>query len=149
MWITYLSFLGKFSIIDIIKYMDQNEKKKILIMEDDPFIAKMYVKKLIKQGYIAKQADNGIEGIDMMQIFLPDLVMLDIIMPQMDGFEVIRKLKQDKKFNKIPIIVLSNLGEREHIEKCLALGADDYIIKAHFTPEEAIARIKKILNKNE
>ncbi|MAG44755.1 response regulator [bacterium] len=127
----------------------EQEKKKILIMEDDPFIARMYIKKLIKEGYTARQADNGIEGIDIMQTFLPDLVMLDIIMPQMDGFEVIRKLKDTKKFNKIPIVLLTNLGEKENIEKGLALGADDYIIKAHFTPEEAIARIKKILNKNE
>jgi len=119
--------------------------KKILIMEDDPFIARMYVKKLTKMHYKVKQADNGLEGLDILKIYKPDLIMLDIIMPQMDGFEVIRKIKEKKELASIPILLLSNLGEREHIEKGLALGADDYVIKAHFTPEEVIKRIKKLL----
>lgn len=125
--------------------MNNQTKKKILIMEDDPFIARMYFKKLTELDYIVKQADNGIEGLDVLKTYKPDLIMLDIIMPQMDGFEVIRKIKESKNLANIPILLLSNLGERENIEKGLAIGADDYIIKAHFTPEEVIKRIKKLI----
>lgn len=122
---------------------------KILIVEDDTFISKMYEAKLNNLGYQAKIAENGQDGLQIVKEWLPDLVLLDLILPLLDGFEVLKELKADINFKNIPIIILSNLDQKENIEKGIALGADDYIIKAQFTPSEVVEKIEKCLkNKN-
>ena len=75
----------------------------------------------------------------------PDLVILDVIMPQIDGFEVLKTIKMDSNLKDIPVILLTNLGQKENIEDGLKLGADDYVIKAHFTPEEVVGKVEKVL----
>jgi len=75
----------------------------------------------------------------------PDLILLDLILPGIDGFEVLTKMKEDPELSKIPVIILSNLGQKEDVERGLKLGASDYLIKAHFTPGEIIEKIKNIL----
>ena len=77
----------------------------------------------------------------------PDLIVLDIVMPQMDGLEVLKVAKGDSELKDIPVVLLTNLGQRENIEEGLKLGADDYIIKAHFTPDEVVGKVKKVLRK--
>ncbi len=118
---------------------------KILIIEDDKFLRELISQKLMKEGYDVCEAIDGEEGIKQVQKENPDLILLDLILPGIDGFEVLSQIKKDPVLAKIPVIILSNLGQKEDIEKGINLGADDYLIKAHFTPNEIIEKIKDVL----
>jgi len=122
-----------------------DSKKKILLVEDDSFLAGMYVSKLNLEDFEVSLADNGEDGLKIAKHKLPNLILLDILLPQMDGFEVLKRLKENPQTAKIPIILLTNLGQKKDVDRGLALGAKDYLIKAHFMPNEVIAKIKKIL----
>ena len=119
--------------------------KKILIIEDDKFLRELIVKKLVKEGYEISEAVDGEEGIKKFKEEKPDLVLLDLILPGIDGFEVLSRTKEDPALSQIPVIILSNLGQKEDVERGLGLGAIDYLIKAHFTPGEIIEKIRAIL----
>jgi DNA-binding response OmpR family regulator len=118
---------------------------KILIIEDDRFLRELIAKKLKNEGYEVAEAIDGEEGLKRIKEEKPDLVLLDLILPGIDGFEVLAKAKEDPNIAQIPVIILSNLGQREEVERGLKLGAIDYLIKAHFTPGEIIEKIKNIL----
>lgn len=118
---------------------------KILIIEDDKFLRELIIQKVSKEGYEAVGALDGEEGMKMAGKERPDLILLDLILPTMDGFEVLAKLKGEASTKDIPVIVLSNLGQKEDIDKGIKLGAKDYMIKAHFTPGEIIEKIKSIV----
>ncbi|MBU2235526.1 response regulator [Patescibacteria group bacterium] len=120
-------------------------KKKIVLVEDDSFLAGMYVSKLNLEDFEVKLAENGEDGLKLATAEMPDLILLDILLPRMDGFEVLKKLKQNPSTADIPVILLTNLGQKKDVDRGLALGAKDYLIKAHFMPNEVIAKIKKIL----
>jgi len=98
-----------------------------------------------KKGYDSIEAVDGEKGIKTVKDEKPDLVLLDLILPGIDGFEVLTKIKEDAKIAQIPVIILSNLGQKDDIEKGIKMGAVDYLIKAHFTPGEIIDKIKIIL----
>ena len=119
--------------------------KTILIVEDDKFLRELIAQKLVKEGYDIVEAIDGEEGIKKIKDGNPDLVLLDLILPGVDGFEVLSRMKADENLAKIPVIILSNLGQREEVERGLKLGANDYMIKAHFTPREIIDKIKTVL----
>jgi len=119
--------------------------KTILIIEDDKFLRELIGQKLVREGYDISEAIDGEEGIKKIKTEKPDLILLDLILPGIDGFEVLSRMKADEKLAKIPVIILSNLGQREEIERGLKLGANDYMIKAHFTPREIIDKIKSVL----
>lgn len=119
--------------------------KKILIVEDDKFLRELMAQKILKEGYDVLEAMDGEEGLKVIREEKPDLVLLDLLLPIMDGFELLAKIKEDAVLSKIPIIVLSNLGQKEDVEKALSLGAKDYMVKAHFTPTEIAVKIKGIL----
>ncbi len=119
--------------------------KKILIIEDDKFLRKLICLKLTHEGYEISEAIDGEQGIKSVEKEKPDLVLLDLILPGIDGFEVLAKMKTNPILSKIPVIIFSNLGQKEDIEKGLKMGANDYLIKAHFTPDEIIAKIRAIL----
>jgi DNA-binding response OmpR family regulator len=121
--------------------------KKILIIEDDPFLSEMYADKLSQSGFEAEIAANGKEGLTKSKTYKPDLILLDIVLPKMDGFEVLKSLKADKEVKGIPVILLTNLGQKNEVEKGLSLGAEEYIIKAHFTPTAVVAKIKELISK--
>lgn len=118
---------------------------KILIVEDDKFLRELIVAKLSKEGYVVVETADGEEGIKKIKEENPDLILLDLILPGIDGFEVLSQIKNDPTVSSIPVIILSNLGQREDIERGLSLGAKDYLIKAHFTPGEIIEKIKDTL----
>ncbi|MBL7155035.1 MAG: response regulator [Candidatus Portnoybacteria bacterium] len=124
--------------------MEKN-KKKILIIEDEKFLLEMYQSRFEKEGYRVFTAINGQPGLELAQKEKPDLIILDILMPEMDGYEVIKKLKENSQTEKIPILVLSNLGQPEEINQGLKLGADDYIIKTDLTPSELINKVERML----
>ncbi|MDP3995741.1 MAG: response regulator [bacterium] len=117
----------------------------ILVVEDDKFLRELISKKLINEGYNISQAVDGEEGLKKIKEEKPDLVLLDLILPGIDGFEVLARAKEEPEVIKIPVIILSNLGQKEDVEKGINLGAVDYLVKAHFTPGEIIEKIKKIL----
>ena len=119
--------------------------KKILIIEDDKFLRELIAQKLIKEGYDIAEAVDGEKGIKAVGEEKPDLVLLDLILPGIDGFEVLTKIKEDPKIAQVPVIILSNLGQKDDIERGLKMGAVDYLIKAHFTPGEIIEKVKAVL----
>ncbi len=123
------------------------DKTKVLIIEDDLFLRSLISRKLETEGFAAEMAVDGEEGLAKVIDVNPNLILLDIILPKMNGFEVLEKLKSDEKVKGIPVILLTNLGEKEDAEKGMSLGAADYLVKAHFTPEEIIAKIKSVLTK--
>ena len=118
---------------------------KIVLVEDDTFLSSMYATKLGLEGFHVLQAYDGEKGLRLIAKERPQLIMLDLIMPVMDGYAVLKELKKDPTLNKIPVIVLSNLGEKTSVDQALALGADDYLIKAHFLPSEVISKVKKVM----
>jgi len=119
--------------------------RKILIIEDDKFLRELIIRKLIDEGYQTVDATDGEEGVRVAKAEKPNLILLDLILPGIDGFEALARIKKDEELVNIPIIILSNLGQREDIERGLKLGATDYLIKAHFSPEEIIEKISSIL----
>jgi DNA-binding response OmpR family regulator len=127
--------------------MPVQKANKILIIEDDSFISDMYKIKLESEGFDVNVAPDGIQGLEEVEKWHPDLILLDVVMPKMDGFTVLQNLKQQPAVQSIPVVMLTNLGQRDSVEKGLKLGAEDYIIKAHFTPMEVVEKVKNFLNK--
>ncbi|MBU1167585.1 response regulator [Patescibacteria group bacterium] len=125
------------------------KKPKILIIEDDPFLLSMYVTKLEANEFEVASEEDGEKGIKAIKDEQPDLLLLDILLPGKDGFEILEDMKTDEELKGIPVILLTNLGQRKDVEKGLELGAVDYLIKAHFTPSEVITKIMKVLEKSE
>jgi len=121
------------------------DTQKIFIVEDDGFLLSMYSTKLELEGYKVFSAQDGEKAVRMIKKTRPDLILLDLILPAKDGFEVLREIKADSATAGIPVIVLTNLGQKEDIDRCFRLGAVDYLIKAHFIPSEVINKIKKVL----
>lgn len=118
---------------------------KILIIEDDPLISKMYAEKLARDGFQTEIAGNGTDGLKKLKASPPDLVILDIMMPQMSGIEVIDEMKKDTQLENIPIIVLSNLSESPDIEKAKKRGIKEYLVKSDLDPEDVSNTVKKYL----
>lgn len=116
--------------------------KKILIVEDDIFFQKFYKTKLTEAGYEVSSASNGEDGINMAKVVNPDLILLDIIMPVKDGFEVLRTLKPDPSLVNTKIIVFSTLGQEQDIKIALSLGAIDYVNKTFFDFDTLLGKIK-------
>lgn len=119
--------------------------KKVLIIEDDKFLRELIARKLSESGFDILEAIDGEEGLKMIKDVKPELILLDLILPGIDGFEVLSLMKEDQDLKSIPVIILSNLGQREDVEKGLKMGAVDYLIKAHFTPSEIIEKVKNAL----
>jgi len=123
------------------------DKIKILLIEDDSFLLSMYATKFEMENFKVVSAEDGEKGIKAAIKELPDVILLDILLPKMNGFEVLKQLKADKNTNRIPVILLTNLSQKTEIEQGLSLGAEDYLIKAHFMPSEVVEKIKRILEK--
>ena len=119
--------------------------KKILIAEDDKFLANAYRVKIAKAGFDVRIASDGVEAMELVKSFLPDLVILDLVMPKKDGFSVLADLKNDPNYSKIPVIVASNLGQGEDVEKARKLGSNDYVVKTDLSLTKLIEQIRKII----
>ena len=118
---------------------------KILIIEDDKFLRELIIQKVSQEGYEVVGAVDGEEGLKMAGMERPNLILLDLILPTMGGFDVLRKLKEQEETKDIPVIILSNLGQKEDIDKGMQLGAIDYMVKAHFTPGEIVEKTKSVM----
>ena len=117
--------------------------KKILLVEDDPFLIDIYTTKLREENFKVAVADNGDRALEFVEKENPDLVLLDIVLPNKDGWEILKEIKAKNK--EIKVIILSNLSQKEEVEKGLNLGAEKYLIKSNFTPSEVVEQIKKLI----
>jgi len=120
-------------------------QRTILIVEDDGFLVQMYAAKLEMEGFKVVAAIDGEKALRQVKKEVPDLILLDLLLPKKDGFQVLEELKKDSAVKNVPVVVLSNLGQKEDIDRCLSLGAKDYLIKAHFVPSEVVEKIKTLL----
>ncbi len=117
----------------------------ILIVEDEPELLDMYQAKFAAAGYSVFTAHNGEIGLIMAKNQKPDLIILDILMPEVDGYQMLEKLKSSKETARIPVVIFSNLSQKKEIEKGFRLGAKDFIVKSEVTPKELLEKIKKYL----
>ncbi len=117
--------------------------KKILIIEDEKIIYDLLERKLTKEGYSVAITTNGIDGLIKMREDRPDIVLLDIIMPKMGGFEVMEEMNKDETLKDIPVIVVSNSGQPVEIDRIKKMGAKDWLIKTEFNPQEVLEKVKK------
>src|SRR3990167_3887662 len=122
-----------------------NGQKTILIVEDDEFLRSLTAKRLEKENYHIEVAIDGENAISVMETTRPDLILLDLLLPGKDGFEVLKKIRETEATKIIPVIIFSNLGQKEDIEKAKALGVDDFLIKANFTLDDVVAKINKLI----
>lgn len=120
-------------------------KQKVLIVDDDVFLSGIYATKLDLEGFEVDTARDGEEGLKAAAKSKPDIILLDVLMPKLDGFETLKRLKADPDLKDVPVIMLTNLGQKEDVEKGLQEGAEDYLIKAHFVPSEAVEKIRAVL----
>lgn len=118
----------------------------VLLVEDDTFLSNIYQKKFEMEGFKVSTADNGEAGLAAAQKKNPDIILLDVLLPKMDGFTVLEKLKKIDGVKDVPVILLTNLGQKDDVEKGLNLGAVDYLIKAHFKPGETVEKVRKALS---
>ena len=114
-------------------------------MEDDNFLLGMYADKFSAEGFEAFVADNGAKGLRLAKEKLPDIILLDVMLPQMNGFEFLQELQKETATKSIPVILLTNLSQKDEVQKGLALGAKDFLIKAHFMPQEVVEKVKSVL----
>lgn len=119
--------------------------KKILLVEDDPFLSSLLGNRLRREGLEVSAAKSGSEAAKTLSSDKPDLILLDIILPGKSGFEILEDIRSNPGSAKIPVIVISNLGQESDIEKAKELGATDYIVKAKITIDELVNNIKKFL----
>lgn len=125
--------------------MAQGSGKSIVLVEDDSFISGMYQTKLTSLGYQVEIMDDGEKAAARLkQDPLPDLVLLDIVLPKKDGFEILEEVRKEDRTKDLPVILLTNLGQKPDVERGIKMGADDYIIKAHFTPSEVVEKIQQV-----
>lgn len=120
---------------------------KILVIEDDVFLSNAYKVKLKKAGFEASFATDGIEGLNALETSIPDVILLDLVMPKKDGFETLAEIKKNPAYSSIPIVVASNLGQKEDLDRATQLGANDYIIKSEMSLDQIVEKIQSWLAK--
>ncbi len=129
--------------------MPDPKPKKIIVAEDDTAMAEIVSHKLGASGFLVRHAENGSQALEMFRQDPPDIMLLDLMMPEVDGFQVLEKIRknEDKDLANTPVIVLSNLWSNEDILKTENLKANAYMVKAYFTPDEILAKINEVLAK--
>ncbi|OGY91684.1 MAG: hypothetical protein A3H70_01455 [Candidatus Komeilibacteria bacterium RIFCSPLOWO2_02_FULL_48_11] len=128
--------------------MPDQKPIKILLMEDETMLSSMYQTKFKNEGLVVATAPDGEAGLAKAKAEQFDIVLVDIIMPKLDGFAALKELRSLEQYKTTPIILLTNLGQEEDIKKGQSLGATDYLVKANFTPSQVAAKIKEILSQS-
>lgn len=125
-----------------------SDKRTILLVEDDVFIRDIYSLRFTQDSFKVVALENGLNALEKLQQGLsPDIILLDIMMPGMDGIEVLRRIKNDEKFKNIPVLMLTNISEKEKILESKKMGAADYLIKSYFTPSEVVQKVEALLER--
>jgi len=117
---------------------------KVLVAEDDKFLMKVYETKLSKEGFEFIPASDGAMAISKIESEKPNIILLDLIMPNKNGFEVLETIKANPELKDIPVLILSNLGQESDIEKGIALGAVDFIVKSNMSIQEVVDKIREL-----
>lgn len=130
------------------KNLQQNTAIKILIIEDDKFLKEILAKKFIKEGMNIIQTETAEKALELLKTEPPQIILLDLLLPGMHGFELLKNLKKDPAVSHIPVIILSNFSEEKDIQTAISLGAKDFLVKALSTPDEIIKKVKDILEKS-
>lgn len=128
--------------------MAENKILRICIVEDESDIRQIYALKFRKDGFEVIEASDGEEALRLISETIPDFILLDIIIPKINGFDVLRKIKENDKLKNIPVFILSNLGQEAEIKDGLRLKADKYLIKVHYTPEEIVNKVREFISTN-
>lgn len=131
----------------MFKRKKKSEKRKILLIEDDALLVKVLVKEMTTEGFDVVNVDNGLKALETAKKIKPDLILLDLILPGLDGFEILKQIRADKDLNKVPVFVVSNLGAVSDVKSAKALEADEYFIKANTEVDSIIKAIYKKLGK--
>ncbi len=118
---------------------------KILLVEDDPFLSSLLRNRIVKEGFEVEMVKDGEEALPMLKKAKPDLVLLDLILPGKSGFEVMEDIKNDPQISKVPIVIISNLGQDSDIARGKELGAADYLVKANISIDFLVGKVKEIL----
>ena len=124
----------------------QNQPK-VLVIEDDQRINKVYMVKLLAEGIRVATAIDGEEGLRKVYSELPDLIILDLMLPKKSGFEILKEIKADSRVKQIPVLILSNLAQEKEIDEGIALGADGYIVKSNVSIQQVVEKIKETIEK--
>lgn len=119
--------------------------KKVFIVEDDEFLRSLTVKRLEKEGYEVAVSPDGEGAMDGILKEKPDIILLDLLLPGLNGYEVLQKIRDNGETKSMPVIVFSNLGQREDIEKAKAIGVSDFLIKANFTLDDVVIKVSSLL----
>lgn len=130
--------------------MEEEKKqavRRVLLVEDEEFYRKMYQLKFEKSGFVVGVAVNGDEGLKLAKEFKPDIILLDIVMPVMDGFEALAQIKSQEDLKSIPVVMMTNLSSDADKEKAIKAGAVDYWVKADLTPAETVEKVGNLLVK--
>lgn len=120
---------------------------KILVIDDSPALLELYEFTLSSEGHKVETAKDGVEGLKKVEKFKPDLVLLDILMPNKDGFETLAEIRKNEGTKEIPVLLLTNVDEQSKVEEGLKLGATDYIVKFQQTPNQVVEEIRQVLQK--
>ncbi|MEW6324908.1 MAG: response regulator [Nitrospirota bacterium] len=119
---------------------------KVLLVDDTEFYQRAYKNKLTTEGYLVTTASNGVEALKHLAQEPPDIVLLDLMMPVMDGFKVLQAIKADARLKTIPVIIFSAKGATDEVEQAITLGANDYLVKATTTPNKVVEKIRQVLS---
>lgn len=119
--------------------------KKILLIEDDPFLSRMYVKVFELHGFSIEMRSDGAAGFEAVKTLKPDLILLDIMMPKLNGMEVLDLLKKEPTTKDIPVLMLTNLSDQQQREEALSKGALKYLVKSELDPDETVKVVKEVL----
>lgn len=123
--------------------------RKILIIEDERMLREALVENLVGEGYVVTGCESAEAAFKHIMIEEPDIILTDLVMANIDGFEVLQKLQSDKHLHAIPVLVLSNLGEKADVDRALSLGAKDFLVKSDLSLSEIADRVKKVLKKSD
>lgn len=121
------------------------DKAKVLVVEDEEILLTALKEELLNGGYEVEGAVDGQDGLDKVKTFKPDLILLDLVMPKMDGMEMLQRLKADNEMRDTPVVILTNLSDYERISEALSLGAMDYLVKANYKLEDLLDKVKTVV----
>lgn len=121
--------------------------KKILVIEDDRFLSSLMKARLEKEGFSVTQAFDGEEAMNFLKQLKPDLILMDLIMPKVSGFELLESISVDPQISKIPVMILSNLGQDSDIDKVKRLGAIEYFVKVKTSIDDLVVHVKELISK--
>jgi len=122
-----------------------DKKRKILLVEDDSMIVEMYKLRFEEEGFEVTVTDKGTEAIKLAESLKPDIILLDIILPEVDGFNILQTLKSETKTKNLPILLLTNLAQESDRERAMAMGANDYYVKSQHTPSDVLQKVMELI----